>query len=607
MHERSSKTLQEDMSSKQRVVPPAQTTIKCAGCDSEFDINWFCKNCSASLCDACKTRHETDRFLGIHKVVPRTGSVIRARDSSKVNERCSGHPDKEITVYCNDCGDPCCSTCLTEKHRRHDVIAIEMKYMECEDKLNDAVKDIKNNAIGQLKSSITDLKEKLNFSEKKFEEVKSEVNQFRQELKDTVDKSCDKLINELEEKQAEQKSEMSRLVKRFEEQITDYEHFMSLCAEKISRGGRELTEFSKLPVPSSTQTVSDISQLTPRFVPGGTLLQTIMKNLGEIRWEGNGTITGTNISTSSRTSSTPSKGKDIIKVVPSDTDVRDDDKNQKDKGKPAVMKSITDAKVISTFETEIIGSSVVPAGKGTAWISYQNNETMYMYDDRGKKLRSVTVTKGAWIWDIAVKRSGDVIVCNDDKKVRLVTVNGKVNALINTAPFFSQGVCLTEKEEIVVCMIGQCDRNHVAVYSPDGKRKVRNIIVKDDKGEQLLTDPYRVVMNGEDISVLNYRSNVMTSGQVGKVRWVYDGSQTKYGKLNAAGMCIDKFCNLLISDYYNSRVHYVDREGVLIQILLTRDQHGVEYPWGIGVDNGTGNVWLGSISTHLKIFRYLQN
>ena len=147
----------------------------------------------------------------------------------------------------------------------------------------------------------------------------------------------------------------------------------------------------------------------------------------------------------------------------------------------------------------------------------------------------------------------------------------------------------------------------MAVYSPDGKTKVRDIVVKDDNGKQLLTDPYRVVINSEDISVLNYLSNVVTSGQDGKVRWVYDGSQAKHGKLDAAGMCIDKFYNLLISDYYNSRVHYVDREGVLIQILLTRFQHGINSPWGIGVDHDTGNVWLGSTSTNVKIFRYLRN
>ena len=157
-----------------------------------------------------------------------------------------------------------------------------------------------------------------------------------------------------------------------------------------------------------------------------------------------------------------------------------------------------------------------------------------------------------------------------------------------------------------MCMSGHGDRNHMAVYSADGKSKVRDIVVKNYKGKQLLTDPYRVVINGENISVLNYGSNVVTSGQDGKVRWVYDGSQAKHGKLVAVGMCIDKFYNLLISDYDNSRVHYVDREGVLIQILLTGEQHGVECPWGIGVDDEAGRLWVRTHEKKIMVVEYLK-
>ena len=107
-----------------------------------------------------------DCFLEIHNIVSRTGSVNRAHDSSKVNDLCAEHPDKEISGYCNDCGVSC-MTCITEKHRRHDGIAIEMKYMECEDRLNDVVMDIKKNEIVRLQSGIVGLQEKLISSEKK--------------------------------------------------------------------------------------------------------------------------------------------------------------------------------------------------------------------------------------------------------------------------------------------------------------------------------------------------------------------------------------------------------------------------------------------------------
>ena len=273
------------------------------------------------------------------------------------------------------------------------------------------------------------------------------------------------------------------------------------------------------------------------------------------------------------------------------------------------LKPDINIKPLGSFRTAVSGTSLVPTGKNTAWVASLNRDTMTMYDISGKNIRSVTVEKGARIWDIEVKQAGDLIVCNTDEKVRLVRVNGVVTNLIDTAPYTPWGVCLNEREEIVVCMVGQGDENHMAVYSPDGKKQVRRIVVKDDKGRQLLIDPYRVVVNGEYISVMNRMSNVVTFDADGKVRWVYDGSQTEAGLLYASGMCIDKYRNLLISDYVNRCVHYVDREGGLIQILLTRDQHGIEMPFGIGVNNETGGVWVGGelgLAREVWIFIYLQ-
>ena len=236
---------------------------------------------------------------------------------------------------------------------------------------------------------------------------------------------------------------------------------------------------------------------------------------------------------------------------------------------------------------------MIPTGKETAWIASWGNDTMLMYDTQGTTIRSVTVAKHTRIWDIAVKQSDDVIVCNRDNKVRLMTVTGEVSTLIDSEPYSPQGVCLTEREEIMLCMAGRSDENHVALFSSNGKKKIRKIAVKSSKGKQLLTDPYRVVVNAGNISVMNWMSNVVTCEKDGKARWVYDGTQAKMGKLDARGMCKDKFRNLLISDHDNHCVHYVDREGGLIQILLSYTQHQIEQPLGIGVDAVTGNVWVG--------------
>ena len=274
------------MSSKEtHHVPPAQTTIKCDGCDTDFDIRWLCKNCRASLCDVCKAKHESDRFLGKHKIVSRTGRVIRELDSSKVSEICPKHPEQRISGYCNDCSAPVCMSCIEEGHRRHDVTAIESKYIECEDKLNDLATELKNNALAELQSSIKEFQEIFKSSENKFEDVKRKVNEYRQKLKTSVDTSCDELLSELELLKTESDGEISAVIKDLNNQIRDNERFISLCGQKIREGGLEVIKFSKVPPPQHLQTLPSVSRREPVFVPGKDLTKDIQYNIGEIRWE----------------------------------------------------------------------------------------------------------------------------------------------------------------------------------------------------------------------------------------------------------------------------------------------------------------------------------
>ena len=205
------------------------------------------------------------------------------------------------------------------------------------------------------------------------------------------------------------------------------------------------------------------------------------------------------------------------------------------------------------------------------------------------------------------KGSGEIVVTNDDKNVRGVSTDGTVTALIDTAPFDSKGVCLAESGQVVVCMRGQKEKNHVAIYSPDGKDVVREIRGKDAKGKQWITDPYMLVQNGQYYCVVNFITNVVAVNQNGSLAWVYDGSQANLNStFSPRAVCNDKYLNLLVSDCNNDCVHYLDREGQLIQVILTREQIGLVYHWGIGVDDETGQVWVGNTSGNLVVAKYLK-
>ena len=561
-------------SERSPLIHPSQAVIQCNGCKTEAEVDKFCTTCRQSLCGKCAESHKRDKIT--HDIVSRTGKVIRESEASTILTHCTLHPEYNYSKYCNHCDKPCCIKCIDDEHKYHPMMAIESKYIACEDKLNDLAKEMEKCIIPTLVSNIDELKRSKHLQAKGCQDVTEEVNRIRSEMKAAVDERCDEMLDELNKKESEKISSISDAICDLEKQIKESEIFISKCSEKVREGGLDLIEYSKVTPPTTLP--SNSSYAIPTFVPGENMLDSITKLIGNLKW----------------------KGREINLTKPSKPRMPDSEN----------LKPDINIKPLGSFRTDADCTSVTPTSKDTAWVASVDSDTMMMYNISGKNIRSVTVTKGVGILDLAVKQSGEVIICNKDNKVRLVTVNGVVTNLIETAPYSPQGVCLNEREDIVVCMAAQGDGNHVVVYSPDGKKPLRRIVVKDDKGKQLLTDPYRVVVNGEYISVMNYGSNVVTCDEDGKVRWVYGGSRTGLDKLYAMGMCVDKFCNLFISDWDNICVHYVDRAGGLIQILLTRQQHGIHYPMGVGVDDDTGTVWVGGGEWGRKrvwIYRYLQS
>ena len=548
-----------------------KTAEQCDDCKTEAGVDKFCKTCQKSLCEYCAKRHS--RARDNHEII-----IVSKTDTESdfpINLiPCPVHPLRNAVEFCNKCSVPICVTCNDEMHMNHSTVAIDMKYIESTEKLKYLARDMEQNTLPILVSNMEHLRQELKLHEQGLQDVENEVNKFRKQLKTAVDEGCDSLIDELRQTQADQISDINDVLSDLERQVQEIEQLISMYGGEVRGGGLDLIEYSIAAQHISDSLPSIISYGIPMFVPSQDILNALTNHvLCDIKWD--------------------PKVINLTKLkIPSKADLK-------------CEKPLLDIELSDSFCTDISSTSVVPASKDTLWIAGRHSETMHMYDTKGEKIRSITMREQAKILDLAVKQSGDVIVCTSDNKVSLVTVDGAVNTLIDTEPYCPKGVCLTKRTEIAVCMTSR-DGNYLAVFSSDGRKKVRKIIVNDHHGKQILVDPRRVVMNGEYFSVMNFLSNVVTCDEVGKVTWVYDGSKTKFGELFATGICGDKFCNLFISDYRNDCLHYVDREGGLIQILLTRGQPGIKRPIGIGVDDDAveGKVWVGTNRHELLVLKY---
>ncbi|KAK3098815.1 hypothetical protein FSP39_023332 [Pinctada imbricata] len=536
---------------------PTQLAVTCGFCCGTSDVNWFCKSCPGSLCNTCKQSHPSFPVFKNHIVVPRTNDVLRLYGPSKLAEQCRLHPEKEISTYCKDCQEPCCVTCLVQKHQKHIISTIEDAYLSAENRLNDNVKELEKDVIPTI-DQMADKTEK-DRSEKRvqIDRVREEVNTFRKELKEAVDESCDCLIEKLEHDE----TELDNLITKLNVQKGKIRELIKEVNEIIQKGDLSMIQYSppspctfipEVPTPRST---------IPVFSPGRDILSIIKDRIGTVEW----------IEINSESKRTP------ISTAKFDP-------------------SMININKVGSFSSEIDVTSITTAGNNTAWVMFVSSDTMYLYDSSGGMVGSITVKGSNGINCMVITRSGEIIVTCKDRKVRRVSVSGEVSTLIDTSPFEPTGVCLTDSEDVVVCMRDQDEKNnHIAVYSPDTGRKLREIRGMDGQGNQQITVPHRVVSNGKDLYVVNWDpGHVVCVDERGDVGWVYNRKEAKLtGSFDPCGVSVDKYNNLLVTDIHNNCVHYIDREGRLIQIILTREQTGLEGHWGICVDDKTGQVWVG--------------
>ncbi|KAK3082674.1 hypothetical protein FSP39_002300 [Pinctada imbricata] len=550
---------------------PVQTMVECGICGGTFNVDWFCKTCGGSLCDTCYQAHQTASLFRNHIVVPRTVEVLRLHGPAKIAEICRIHPTKEISTYCNDCKIPCCVLCHHEKHNRHEFSPIEDKYLSAEKSLDQYTRELQTDVKPSLDALKDSLKHHLKKHDEQIEKEKDEINTLRYTLKQKVDESCDLLLKELDQAKQDFRNfekEIDSSKQRLDQLIKDLEIM-------IGEGKLDIIEYSpptrKSLIPASPLPVLKV----PKFVPGRDLIGLIQNKIGRIEFHDQiSDNEEANASSNTALDIDISEQKSLIQVKVFDKD------------------DIEVTKVKS-FKSKFGVSSLTSAGNNSAWVMCNNSNTMYLYDSNGDVVRSIKVKNSQGINDMVITRSGDMIVTCRDKTVRRVSVGGEVSTLINTGDYMPTGVCLTDKEEIVVCMCMMFG-GHLAVFSPDGRSKVREIRGVDSQGNPQIIIPHRVVCNDEDLCVV-CRSKVVCVDESDNVKWVYDGKQANLrGSFNPRGICVDKYHNLLVTDYINNCVHYVDREGGLIQVIMTQEQTGLWKPWGICVDDETGQVWVGN-------------
>ena len=115
---------------------------------------------------------------------------LKQKQKEREIAKCEEH-GKELTLYCrcNGCQTAICSKCLTASHRKHDVVDIEERQKEIEEK---QVKD--------LIAKITMESVEMTIKKKAIADVKEEIYDFYATYSKELATSQEKLVNQIRER-----------------------------------------------------------------------------------------------------------------------------------------------------------------------------------------------------------------------------------------------------------------------------------------------------------------------------------------------------------------------------------------------------------------------
>ena len=211
--------------------------VHCGLCDTDENVNWFCKTCVKYLCDHCKKMHSKIPSCENHEI----GTVGEGRKATKdkTNSLCKDHGEP-ILYLCKTCDSTeLCLKCAGGRHHKHDLESIE-------DMLEKMRKDFKEDIRSLLasQSELSKAKKALHTHVQKINsDIETSINEIK-ERHEEITKLKAEFVQSLEAERERSKRQIEESNTTLLKSIADLDAVVQAAeTEAAQRSGLALVKF----------------------------------------------------------------------------------------------------------------------------------------------------------------------------------------------------------------------------------------------------------------------------------------------------------------------------------------------------------------------------
>lgn len=170
----------------------------------------YCLECEQYYCQNCKTLHQRQKISRNHQFYDASEVIPEGKS------KCPDHQE-EYNLMCNTCDIPVCTSCVTEKHNKHEFF-----------KLVDIISKIRSKSEDNLRTKINEGNRQVNMIRKEissFEDsensaIKS-INKEGKKVKEMVDKCVAGMVVSVQEQCKQEKEKLTKLLFATQSQLLE--------------------------------------------------------------------------------------------------------------------------------------------------------------------------------------------------------------------------------------------------------------------------------------------------------------------------------------------------------------------------------------------------